>query len=127
MTSKLIDDAVRARRRLTNKIIASHQAARLRPFLDPAIKVIAGDGSLLLGADAVVTAFEDQFRQPDFITYVRTTHEVTSDRAGRRAAESGAWTATWRGEGGSSGSYLAVWRKLVGQWVIESELFVTLA
>ncbi len=25
-----------------------------------------------------------------------------------------------------SGTYLAVWRKVTGQWVIESELYVTL-
>lgn len=119
--------AIRARRRLTNKLIADHQAERLRAFLDPAIKVVAGDGSLLMGADAVVQAFGEQFRQPGFLSYQRTTEAVTVDRAGSRAAESGRWMANWRGDGGASGAYLAVWRRLVGQWVIECELFVTLS
>lgn len=120
------EGAVRARRRLTNKLIARHQAARLRTFFDPGVKVIAGDGSLLLGADAVVQAFDEQFRQPGFVTYQRTTEAVAIDQAGVRAAESGHWVASWRGDGGASGTYLAVWRKVIGQWVIESELFVTL-
>ena len=42
------------------------------------------------------------------------------------AAEQGRWTARWTGQE-SSGTYLAVWRKVTGQWVIESELYVTLA
>ncbi|HEX5380405.1 MAG TPA: nuclear transport factor 2 family protein [Phenylobacterium sp.] len=124
------EDAIRARRRLTNKLIAAHDAARLKPFLDPAINLIAGDGSLLTGAASVIAAFDAQFRDPAFVTYVRTTEAVRLDAQGARAAETGAWTALWRAQGGEtamSGTYLACWRKSVGQWVIESELFITLA
>lgn len=118
-------DAIRARRKLTNKLIAAHDAARLRPFLAKDMKLIAGDGSLILGADAVVQAFADQFRDPDFTTYVRTTTEVQLDADGSRAAENGTWLAHW-GPSQMSGTYLAVWRKITGQWVLESELYVTL-
>ncbi|WP_374570076.1 nuclear transport factor 2 family protein [Phenylobacterium sp.] len=123
------ETAVRARRKLTNKLIASHEAARLRPFLAPDVKLITGDGGLILGADAVVEAFAGQFRDPAFITYVRATADVRLDQAQTRAAEAGDWTARWRGAGGEttmSGTYLAVWRKVTGQWVLESELYVTL-
>lgn len=122
-------DAIRARRKLTNKLIAARQAERLRPFLDPGVKLITGDGSLVLGAAAVVEAFAGQFADPDFVSYVRATDTVELDHDGRRAAESGRWTAFWRGAGDEpamSGTYLAVWRKAAGQWVIEAELFVTL-
>ena len=37
MTSS--EDAVRARRRLTNKLIAGHEAQRLRPFFAPDVKL----------------------------------------------------------------------------------------
>jgi hypothetical protein len=50
---------------------------------------------------------------------------VTPDVAATRAAEYGGWVATWR-EVRMAGDYLAVWRKVTGQWVIESELYVTL-
>lgn len=128
MTATAPDDAILARRRLTNKLIVAHEAARLRPFLDPKVDLIAGDGGLIVGAEAVVRAFEAQFQDPGFITYVRTPETVTVAEDGERAAEAGHWVAARRdAHSGPSGRYLAVWKKVVGQWVIESELYVTLA
>lgn len=121
------EDAIRARRRLTNKLIAAHDAARLKPFFDPAMNLIAGDGSLLIGAPAVLAAFDAQFRDPAFIDYNRTPDTVTLDADGARAAETGAWVARWRGVDDMSGTYLACWKKTLGQWTIESELYVTLS
>ena len=46
----------------------------------------------------------------------------SSDEAGETAAETGRWTGN-----GMSGAYMAAWRKQIGQWVIDSELFVTLS
>jgi len=120
------EDAIRARRRLTNKIIAAHEAARLKPFFSPDVKLIVGDGGLILGGDAVVEAFAAQFADPDFVTYVRTTETVELDELGERAAEHGRWVGQWKGSE-MAGSYLAVWRRTLGQWVIESELYVTLS
>lgn len=116
------EDAIRARRRLTNKLIAAKDASRLRPYFVADAKLITGDGGLILGADAIVEAFAAQFREPGFVAYVRTPETVELDQAAERAAESGRWTG-----GGMSGAYLAAWRKVTGQWAIESELFVTLA
>lgn len=122
-------DAIAARRKLTNRLIAAHDAARLKPFFHPEMTVIAGDGSRLLGAAAVLAAFAAQFADPAFVTYERIPDTITLDDAGARAAEAGRWTALWRGADGETrlaGTYLAAWRKVTGQWVIESELFVTL-
>ncbi len=119
------EDAIRARRKLTNKLIAAHEAARLRPFFTPDVKLVVGDGGLILGVDAVVEAFAGQFADPVFVTYLRETERVDLDAAGLRAAEGGRWTARWTGET-LGGTYLAVWRRVTGQWVIESELYVTL-
>ena len=115
------EDAIGARRRLTNKLIASRDAARLRPFFVADARLITGDGGLILGADAIVEAFAAQFREPGFVAYVRMPDTVELDQAGERAAETGRWTGN-----GVSGAYMAAWRKVVGQWAIESELFVTL-
>lgn len=120
------EDAIRARRKLTNKLIAAHDAARLAPFFAEDARLIAGDGGLLLGAAAIIEAFAGQFGDPEFRTYVRQTERVELDHGRQRAAESGRWTADWAGSG-MSGVYLACWRKQTGQWVIESELFITLA
>lgn len=118
--------AVRARRKLTNRIIASHDAARLRPFVDAHVTMITGDGALILGAEAVIQAFASQFADPDFITYLRETERVEIDQDGARAAEHGRWTGTWKGSS-LTGTYLAAWKKNLGQWVIEAELYVSLA
>lgn len=119
-------DAIAARRKLTNKLIAAKDAARLRPFFDPRVVLIAGDGSLLLGVDDVVAAFASQFADKGFVAYVRTTERIDLDAAGARAAEHGRWVGRWTDAPEQSGTYLATWKKVTGQWVVENELFVSL-
>ncbi|MDH4385716.1 MAG: nuclear transport factor 2 family protein [Caulobacter sp.] len=122
-------DMIRARRRLTNRLIAAHQADRLAPFLAPDMRLTGGEGGMILGAASVVEAFRQQFADPDFVTYERLSETVTVDQDGARAAESGRWTGTWKEAAGRlvlTGTYLAVWRKQIGQWVLEQELYVTL-
>lgn len=118
-------DAVRARRRLTNKFIAAHQADRLKPFFAPDANLIGGEGGLIIGAEAILAAFRAQFADPDFVAYERISEQVTVDKDGLRAAETGRWIGRWRTQT-LTGTYLAVWRKVIGQWVLEQELYVTL-
>jgi ketosteroid isomerase-like protein len=120
------DVAVRAKRKLTNRLIAAHDAARLRPHLTDDVLLIVGDGDLIRGADAVVAAFATQFADPAFVAYVRTTDAVEVADDGRRAAESGRWVGSWKGRAGVSGVYMAAWRESRGQWLLERELYVTL-
>ena len=121
------EDAIRARRRLTNRFIAGREAARLGPIFLPASVVIAGDGSVITGRDAILAAFAAQFADLGFSGYVRTPERIEVDAAGDRAAEQGRWTAAWKDAPSQSGPYLAVWRRVTGQWMIESETFVTTA
>ncbi len=121
--------AIRDRRQRTNDLIAQHQAEALRPFFDPEVKLIRGDGTLVVGIDATVRLFEAQFGDPDFVAYVRKTATVAIDKDGKRAAETGTWTGSWReasGETTKTGQYLAVWKKAQARWVIESELYIAL-
>ena len=120
------DIAIRAKRKLTNRLIAAHDAARLRPHLTDDMLLIVGDGALVQGAEAVVAAFAAQFADPGFLDYVRTpaTVEVAAD--GRRAAETGRWVGRWKGGTEMSGVYMAAWREFRGQWLLERELYVTL-
>lgn len=120
------DAAIRAKRKLTNRLIAAHDAARLRPHLTEDVVVIVGDGALICGADAVVGAFAGQFADPEFIAYVRATETVEVAEDGLRAAEQGRWVGSWKGGVEMSGVYLAVWRESRGQWLLERELYVTL-
>jgi ketosteroid isomerase-like protein len=120
------EDAIRAKRKLTNRLIAAHDAARLRPHIVDDMVLIVGDGELIQGADAVLAAFAAQFRDPAFVTYVRTSETVEVAADGARAAETGRWIGSWKGGVEMSGAYMAVWRQVRGQWLIERELFVTL-
>lgn len=121
------DVAIRAKRKLTNRLIAAHDAARLRAHLTDDVLVVVGDGALIAGADAVIAAFAQQFADPAFITYVRTTDTVELHTGGGRAAESGRWVGRWKGGVQMSGAYMAAWRESRGQWLLERELYVTLA
>jgi ketosteroid isomerase-like protein len=120
------DAAIRAKRKLTNRLIAAHDAARLRAHLTDDVMLIVGDGDLIQGADAVVSAFAGQFADPAFVDYVRTTQTVELAADGRRAAETGRWVGRWKGQDEMSGAYMAVWREGHGQWRVERELYVTL-
>jgi ketosteroid isomerase-like protein len=119
------DGAIRAKRKLTNRLIAAHDAARLRPHFTDDIIVIVGDGGLIQGADAVVAAFASQFADPAFVTYERTTDTVEFADDGGRAAETGRWVGRWKGGVEISGVYMAAWRESRGQWRLERELYVT--
>jgi ketosteroid isomerase-like protein len=120
------DAAIRAKRKLTNRLIAAHDAQRLRPHLTDDMLLIVGDGGLITGAEAVVAAFAAQFADPDFVTYVRTTETVELAADGARAAETGRWVGRWKGGVEVSGVYMAAWRESLGQWRLERELYVTL-
>ena len=89
------EDAIRARRKLTNRLIAAHDAARLRPHMTEDMVVILGDGSLIEGVDAVIDAFAGQFADKAFIAYVRTTETVEIAGDGQRASETGRWVGQW--------------------------------
>src|ERR1700722_12710812 len=91
------DVAIRAKRKLTNRLIAAHDAARLRPHLTDDMLLIVGDGDLIHGADAVMAAAPSHFAAPAFVAYVRTTESVELADDGRRAAETGRWVGSWKG------------------------------
>jgi ketosteroid isomerase-like protein len=120
------DAAIRAKRKLTNRLIAAHDARRLRPHLTDDMVVIVGDGAVIEGADAVIAAFASQFADAAFITYVRTTNAVELHEGGSRAVETGRWVGRWKDGVEMSGAYMAAWRMSRGQWLLERELYVTL-
>lgn len=129
MNDSTAANAIRARRHQTNRLIAAHDAGKLKPFFDADAKVIAGSGALIQGVADILGVFEGAFADPTFVTYARTTETVEISGDGTRAAETGTWIGTWRkpeGETTLSGRYLAVWKTRLGNWVIESELYARL-
>ena len=83
-------DAIAARRKLTNKLIAGKAAARLAPFFYPKVVLIAGDGSLLIEPVAMPQVQIDRHRQgrePDEKrrNEQAEVHQRTRLRASRRS------------------------------------------
>lgn len=120
------ETAIRAKRKLTNRLIAAHDADRLRPHLTEDMLLIVGDGGLIQGSEAVVAAFARQFGDPAFVAYTRTTETVKVADDGVRAAETGRWIGRWTGGASVGGVYLAAWREVRGQWRLEREHYITL-
>jgi ketosteroid isomerase-like protein len=121
--------AVRDRRKQFNDAILAHNARALDQFWTPDIQVSTSANRALIGKEAYRVAFERFFAEPDFITFVRETKTVTFSDDGKIAAEQGEWLGRWKAGNGESrqrGMYLASWRKIAGQWLIQAELYVPL-
>jgi uncharacterized protein (TIGR02246 family) len=123
------EQAIRLLRADFNRAIAAHDASALPKFWREDVHVTTGAGRQLQGRDAVRAAFEAIFADATFITYTRTSNGIELSASGVRAAESGHWLGQWKKADGTMewrGTYMAMWRKEKGQWLVQSELFVSL-
>jgi ketosteroid isomerase-like protein len=120
---KLIRDA-RAR---SNAAIAAHDPPAIaRAWMDD-IHVVSSTSAQTAGKAANQERMTQQFaRRPDTI-YVRTPTTIDVNAAWAVASERGEWTGGWTEPDGKmtiGGTYLAQWRKVNGQWLIQAELYV---
>jgi uncharacterized protein (TIGR02246 family) len=123
------EQAIRRLRADFNRAIDAHDADALPKFWREDVHVTTGAGRQLSGRDAVRAAFAAIFADATFITYTRIPGRVELSASGIRAAESGHWIGQWKKPDGTMewrGTYLAMWRKENGQWLIQSELYVSL-
>lgn len=123
--------AIRAARDAYNAAIIAHDVAGVRAaFIDTYVGIAGSGGEVISGGDAMAAYFAGSFRNPDFISYVRTPDVVTVAVPADRAMERGHWLGRFRtatGETRLSGEYLAVWVPVAGGWRLRSESFVTVA
>jgi len=123
----MTDPAVRIRalREQSNQAIAAHDADHTVSFMAPDVVVGVAGGPILVGRQASRDAFAEQFADITFVTYVRTTEQVTLADP-MRATERGRWVGRWRVKTGmheQGGSYVAEWRVSKMGWLIHSETF----
>ncbi len=127
------DDATQirnARARYNAAIIARDVAGVRAAFIDSYRGIAGSGGELIDGGDAMAAYFANAFRNPDFISFVRTPDVVTIAVPADRAMERGHWLGrrkTAAGEAQLHGEYLAVWVPAPGGWRLRSESFVTLS
>ncbi len=122
--------AIRSARLRYNAAIIGHDAPAIRAVLVDDYTGIAGsDGKVIRGAAAMVGYFAASFRNPAFISFVRSPQTITIADDGERAMESGNWVGRSKRDGGElrlGGEYLAVWVPTHDGWKLRSESFVTL-
>lgn len=122
--------AIRAARLRYNAAIIGRDAPAIRAVLMDDYTGIAGsDGAVIRGGAAMIGYFAGAFRNPAFISYVRSPQVITIADDGERAMERGAWVGRSTRDGGESrlrGEYLAVWVPTHEGWKLRSESFVTL-
>ena len=124
------DLAIRLARAAFNRALAQADLAAITPILAPnAILVTGTDSAILAGRKAQIIAWKREFAAPDRTVYIRTPQTILASAAAPIALEQGQWQGVTAATGrvAASGSYSAKWRKMVDEWVIEAEIYLTLS
>jgi ketosteroid isomerase-like protein len=119
--------AIRLRRAAFNAAIAAGDAGAIAPILaEDTVMVTGTDSAVIAGRKAQIAVWKREFAGRDRMIYVRTPERIELSPVEPIAMEYGRWS----GDGGgmsAAGSYAAKWREARGQWVIEAEIYLTLA
>jgi ketosteroid isomerase-like protein len=121
--------AIRLRRAAFNRALAEADLAAIGPLLAANVVLVAGtDSAVLSGRKAQLLAWKREFAAPDRTIYTRLPGTIELSGVEPIALEHGIWRGeTISGQALASGSYAAKWRRQGGDWVIEAEIFLTLA
>jgi ketosteroid isomerase-like protein len=121
---------IRMRRAAFNRALADGDLAAIGAFLAPEVVLVAGtDSALITGRKAQLLAWKREFAAAERSIYTRTPGTITLSPVAPIAFEQGQWQGV-AAQGGAvlaSGDYTAKWRRLGDDWVIEAELYLTLA
>lgn len=122
------DLAIRARRAAFNRALAEGDLTAIGPLLAPdAILVTGTDSALLAGRKAQLMAWKREFAAPVRTLYTRTPGTILVSPVEPIALEHGRWEGAAAHAPTASGDYTAKWRLTGAQWVIEAEIYLTLA
>ncbi|WP_310531722.1 DUF4440 domain-containing protein [Novosphingobium sp.] len=123
------DLAIRLRRAAFNRAIADADLAAIGQFLTNDVVLVAGtDSALLTGRKAQLLAWKREFASANRTVYARLPHRIEFSAVAPIAMEHGEWQGvTLSGTNLASGTYAAKWRKAGGEWMLEAEIFLTLA
>ena len=118
---------IREARARSNAAIAAHDPPSMAKAWMDDVHVVSSTSAQTAGKAANEDRMAQQFaRRPDTI-YVRTPKIIDVNVSWAVASERGEWTGGWTEPDGKmtiGGTYLAQWRKINGQWLIQAELFV---
>ena len=121
--------AIRARRAQFNRAIAEGDAGAIGPLLArDCVMVTGSDSAVIAGRVGQVKVWRREFAAAPRTVYTRTPEHVALSPVEPIAMEQGAWVGQAEGAAQplASGTYVAKWRCVAGEWVIEAELFATM-
>lgn len=124
------DQQIRDQRQAFNGAIVRGDLVAIATFLAENAQIVTGRSSLVFsGRAAQIGMWWEDLQAPDRQTYVRTPDRIELSPIAEMAMETGQWRGTGVKSPGNwaSGTYSAKWRRIGGQWRIESEIYMTTA
>lgn len=122
--------AIRMRRAAFNRALAEGDLAAIRPILAPYAVVVTGtDSAVRTDRKAQLAIWKANFASPDRAIYTRLPDSIVLSPVEPIALEHGQWEGVIAATNKpfASGAYTAKWRESGGEWVIEAEIYLTLA
>lgn len=122
------DLAIRIARAAFNRALAEGDLGAIGAVLGADVVMVTGtDSAVLSGRKAQLLAWKREFAAKARMIYARTPQAISVSPVEPIAMELGVWEGVVGGIAQASGSYSAKWREAGGTWVIEAEIYVTMA
>ena len=124
------DLAIRLRRAAFNRALLEADLNAIGPLLTPnAILITGTDSAVISGRKAQLMVWKREFATSLRTIYTRSPETILASPVEPIALEHGQWQgiAAPTSHPVASGSYTAKWRKIDSDWVIEAEIYLTLA
>lgn len=118
---------IREARAASNRAIAVHDLDGIERHWMETVHIVTSTSAQATGRAGNRARMARQFSSRPDTVYVRTPSTIEVFGEWDVASERGEWTGKWTEPDGQvliSGTYLAQWRKVDGQWRIQAELFV---
>ena len=117
-------EIIKAARATSNKAIASHDLAGISQFWRDDFVQVRGNAGFLSGKENILAGWKKLFDENQSVKYVRTPAQIIISTNDTLAWETGTWKAY--NSYSKGGKYSAMWRKTNNNWLLQSELFVSL-
>jgi uncharacterized protein (TIGR02246 family) len=121
------EQMIRAARARSNRAIAAHDLDGISRVWMEDVHIVTSTSARGTGRDENRQRMARQFANKPDTTYVRRATHVDVYLPWAVASERGEWTGSWTEADGTltiGGTYLAQWRKIGDEWLIQAELFV---
>ena len=122
--------AIRSARAAFNAALLNADLNAITPILAPNAVLITGtDSAIIAGRKAQLMTWKREFFSANRTIYIRTPDTVVASTVEPIALEQGRWQARSASSGDplASGDYTVKWRRIGANWLIEAELYLTLA